>query len=258
MDKLWLNIQKNLTNKNNPNAQSLLQSQQLSQEKINEMLEQSSQAIMCGPECQKAKVSEDLKQKYLDAETNMQTAPMQLDQSKKNYYVYTEGRAYYDNMQEQELIKKADTIAEVIKENFNKEVANANVMNDYLNTALINSKNTTDLLNDFIRKNQSMKSKLRQKRGDILTNDRKTYYETEAIDRLGLWYSFYWYIYYIMMVVLLLAFMFSPSGLSIIPKLVIFAILLFYPYYVDYINRWIYGQLVWAHNSIPKNVYNNL
>jgi hypothetical protein len=81
-------IQKNLTNKNNPNAQSLLQSQQLSQEKINELLEQSSQAIMCGPECQKAKVSEDLKQKYLDAETNMQTAPMQLDQSKKNYYVY--------------------------------------------------------------------------------------------------------------------------------------------------------------------------
>jgi hypothetical protein len=258
MDKLWLNIQKNLTNNTNPNAQSLLQSQQLSQDNINALLEQSSQAIMCGPDCQKLKVSEDLKQKYLDAETNMQTAPIKLDQSKQNYYVYTEGRPYYDNMQEQELIKKAEVIAGVIQDNFNKEVSNANIMNNYLNTALINSKNTMDLLDVFIRKNQSMKSKLRNQRGDILTNDRKTYYETEAIDRLGLWYSFYWYIYYIMIIILIFGFMFSPSGLSIIPKLVIFTLLLFYPYYIDYINKWIYGEIVWVHNGIPKNVYNNL
>ena len=52
------------------------------------MIEKSSEAIICGPDCQKIKVSEELKQKYLDAETNLQTAPIKLDESKKNYYVY--------------------------------------------------------------------------------------------------------------------------------------------------------------------------
>jgi hypothetical protein len=256
MDKLLLNIQQQFNK--SPQTQSLLQSQQINQDKINKLLEQSSEAIMCGPDCQKIKVSEELKQKYLDAETNLQTAPIKLDESKKNYYVYTEGRPYYDNMKEQELIKKANSIAKVLEDNFNNEVANASTMNNYLNTAIINSKNTTDLLKDYLNKNQSLKVKLRERRGDILTNDRKTYYETEAIDRLALWYRFYWYIYYILSVMLILAFIFSPSGLSLIAKIGVTILIIFYPYYVDYINKWVYGEYTWVQNNIPKNVYNNL
>ena len=54
---------------------------------------------------------QQLKQKYLDAETNMQTAPIKLEQSKKNYYIYTEGRPYYDSIKEEDLNKKANTIS---------------------------------------------------------------------------------------------------------------------------------------------------
>jgi len=123
MDKLFSNIQQSLNNMTqNDKKQTLLQSQQLSQDKINELLEQSSEAIMCGPTCQKIKVTEDLKQKYLDAETNVQTAPIKLEQSKKNYYIFTEGRPYYDNMREEELKKKAEKISEIIEENFNNEI----------------------------------------------------------------------------------------------------------------------------------------
>ena len=89
MDKLFSNIQQNINKmKQNGNKETLLQRQQISQDKINELLEKSSEAIMCGPSCQKLKVSEELKQKYLDAETNMQTAPIKLEQSKKNYYIW--------------------------------------------------------------------------------------------------------------------------------------------------------------------------
>ena len=115
MDNLFSNIQQSLNQMNqNDTKQSLLQSQQANQDKINELLEKSSEAIMCGPTCQKMKVTEELKQKYLDAETNMQTAPIKLEQSKKNYYIYTEGRPYYDNMKEEELTKKAETISQMV------------------------------------------------------------------------------------------------------------------------------------------------
>lgn len=259
MDKLFSNIQQNFNKiSKDDNKKTLLQSQQISQDKINELLEKSSQAMLCGPTCQKLKVTEELKQKYLDAETNIQTAPIKLEQTKKNYYIYTEGRPYYDNMKEEELNKKASTISELLKENFNSELSSANTMNTYLNTALINSENTKELLKEYVDKNQLLKLKLRERHGDILTNDRKTYYETEAYERLVLWYRFFWWIYYIVVLMLILALIFSRSGLSLIVKVVLSIVFIFYPYYIDYIVKWIYGKIMWLQSKIPKNVYNSL
>lgn len=262
MDELFKSIQSNLntisTNNTNTEQKTLLQQQQISQQKINELLEKSAQAIVCGPTCQKLKISEELKQKYLDAETNMQTAPINLEQTKKHYYVYTQGRTFYDNMLEEELQSKATKIAELITENFNNEVADANTMNSYLNTALINSENTKDLLDVYLEKNRILKLKLRDSHGDILTNDRKTYYETEAITRLNLWYKLFWYIYYLLVLILVIAFFVSPIHLTIIWKIIIATVFIFFPYYIGYIVAFI----TWVWNSfisrLPKNVYNNL
>ena len=61
---------------------TLLQ-QQNTTNQINKMLEQASEALLCGPTCQKIKLTDELKQKYLDAQTNLETAPIQVEQSKK-------------------------------------------------------------------------------------------------------------------------------------------------------------------------------
>ena len=259
MDKLFSNIQQSFNQINqNGDTKNLLQRQQISQQKINELLEQSSQAIMCGPTCQKLKVSEELKQKYLDAQTGIQTAPIKLEQSKKNFYIYTEGRPFYDNMKEEELKQKANKISDLLKENFNTEVSSANTMNTYLNTALINSENTQELLQEYLAKNKLLKLKLRESHGDILTNDRKTYYETDALNTLQLWYKLFWYIYYVIVVILLFALMLSPSELTLIKKIVITVLFIFYPYYIDYIVKWLYSLWGSFVSVLPKNVYNNL
>lgn len=259
MDKLFSNIQQSLDEMNkNSDKKTLLENQQISQDKINELLEKSSEAIICGPDCQKIKVSEELKQKYLDAETNIQTAPIKLEQSIKNYYVYTEGRPYYDNMKEEELKQKANTISQMIEENFNNEVSSANTMNIYLNTALKNSKNTEELLEEYMEKNQILKLKLRDRHGDILTNDRKTYYETEALERLQSWYSFFWWIYYLLVIVFLFALILSQSDLSIIKKIVLAIIVMFFPYIFHFTNQLLYNMYKWFLSKIPKNVYNSL
>jgi hypothetical protein len=251
MEQLLTNIQQSFNQTNTTtNKETLLQKQQISQEKINELLEQSSQAIMCGPDCQKKKVSEELRQKYLDAETNIQTAPIKLEQSKKNYYIYTEGDSYYSNMKEEELKKKADVISKLLTENFNNQVSNTNTMNTYLNTALINSTNTEELLEDYLEKNKILKIKLREGNGDILTNDRKTYYENEALNRLILWNYILWYIYVFLFIILSIFLLFSP--IIYLPLMVVFAC---YPYIINDIIKWFYRKYIWITSKIVKNVY---
>jgi hypothetical protein len=259
MDKLFTSIQNNFLKTNtNSEQKSLLQQQQISQQKINDLLEKSAEAISCGPTCQKQKISAELKQKYLDAETNMQTAPINLEQSKKNYYVYTEGTPFYDNMKEEELQLEAQKIGDLLAENFNNEVSSALTMNTYLNTALTNSQYTEDLLNVYLEKNQELKLNLRNSHGDILTNDRKTYYETEALNTLNLWYRLFWYIYYLLVLMLIIAFVLSPSELTTIKKVIIGILFIFYPYYIDYIIKFIVGLWNSIVSRFPKNVYNNL
>ena len=238
--------------------QELLKRQLNAQDKINSLLETSSQSLMCGPDCQKFKSSDELKQKYQEAQTNKLTAPIKLEESRKNYYVFTEGENYYNNMLEDELKKKAENLTISISENFNEEVSSAKTMNDLYNTSIINSNYTQELLNQYQEKNAEFKLKLRDNHGDILTNDRKTYYESEALDRLKLWYTFWWYIYYIFVIIFLLAIFLTPSKFSIFIKLFVLILLVFYPYYVDYIYTSLTNLFKNIYNSLPKSVYNNL
>lgn len=240
------------------NQENLLKRQKISQEKINQLLDFSSENLICGPDCQKNKTSSELKQKYLDAQTNLQIAPINLENTKKNYYVYSEGLPFYNNMLEDELQQKADTISTLVSENFNSEVSDANIMNVYLNTALINSKYTKELLANYLEKNKQLELELKESYGDILTNDRKTYYETDALNSLTLWYRLFWYMYYVLVIMIVLAFIFSPIKLLKIQKLIISVLVIFYPYYIDYIVRWVYGLWKLLISRLPKNVYNNL
>jgi hypothetical protein len=175
-------------------TEDLLSTQRDAQEQISSLLESSAEALLCGPECQKKKVSDELYERYLNAQTNLETAPINLETTKRNYYVYTEGESAYNNMHETELKQTAETIAKLLSDSFNDELTSAVTMNQYYNTALINSNYTKDLLNEYDEKNNELKLQLRDRRGDILTNDRKTYYENDALDRLKLWYRFWWFI----------------------------------------------------------------
>lgn len=238
--------------------QELLQRQMTAQNKISALLEKSAEALVCGPDCQRQKMIGELNQKYLDAQTNLQTAPINLENSRKNYYVYKEGQPFYDNLLEEELKQKAEVIAKLLTESFNVEVTSANTMNQYYNTDIINSRYTKELLETMRKKNKLLKLELRKKQTDILTNDRKTYYENTASDTLTLWYKFWWYFYYIMVAVYVIAIFVSPSQTSWIKKLVLLVLLVFYPYYIDPLIRWVYNLGANIHNSLPKSVYNNL
>jgi hypothetical protein len=243
---------------NAKNHSALLQQQKATQEQINKLLETSANALMCGPECQKQKKTDKLRQQYLDAQTNIKMAPSKLEETKKNYYVYSQGETYYDNMQETELTKKAEELGNLLSISFNSELNDAKTMNSYLNTAQINSSHTLELLTYYKSNNKEIERQLKESSGDILTNDRKTYYETDAITRLKQWHSFFWYIYYLLVLVLNIAIFISPSELSTSKKFALLTLFTVYPYYISTLTNWVYDNVVNIQKNMPKNVYNNL
>jgi hypothetical protein len=269
MDKLFTDLQNTATNITNmaetketsdttKDSEKLLKKQQNSTEKLSALLEQSLNVINCGPDCQKEKITKELKKRYQDAETNLQTAPVQLETSKKQYYVFTEGRPFYNEMLEKELKIKAELMGKMIADNFRDEIINAKTMNSYYNTELINSDYTKELYAVYLEKNKVIQDAIKTNHSDILTNDRKTYYETEALEDLKNWYTFFWYFYYLVVMSIFAFAMFFKTSLHFIVRLIILFIVYLFPYYIDFIVRFIYGFFHSAWKQLPKNVYNDL
>jgi hypothetical protein len=273
MDKLFSDFQNNVTNITNTDettessdttkdSEKLLQKQQQSTQKLASLLEQSLNVLNCGPDCQKEKITKELKKKYEDAETNLQTAPVQLETSKKHYYVFSQGRSFYNEMLEKELKIKAELMGKMITDNFRDEIINAKMMNSYYNTELINSDYTKELYAVYLEKNKVIQDGIKNHHADVLTNDRKTYYETEALEDLKSWYTFFWYFYYFFVMPIFTFVLLSKSSGGLFVKIIIniitWLIALAYPYFIDFIARSIYGVFHSAWKQLPKNVYNDL
>lgn len=237
------------------NAQ-ILQKQQETTNQLNALIEQSAEAISCGPDCQKLKSDQDLEQKYLDAQTNMQTAPIQLQEARKNFYVFTEGEGAYNSLMESELKLKATKISELIKAKFLEEITSATTLNFYYNTDIINSKNSIELYNTYFNKNKETEVNIRNSNGDALTNDRKSFYEIQEMDNLDKWYSIFIWIYYLLLLGLFLGSIFIKNQLTIIKKVGLMVVLLFYPVYIERIVAFFVSILQKINLYLfPKNVY---
>ena len=72
---------------------------------------------------------------------------------------------------------------------FNEETNNAYTMNAYYNTDTINSQNTIELYEEYLKKNSKLENEIKNSHGDIVTNDRKTYYEYDAVDSAKQWHK---------------------------------------------------------------------
>jgi hypothetical protein len=239
------------------NATNLLSKQMSANNKFNDFLSNASKMVSCGPgsECQKQEVSSALEQKYLDAQLNVDVGPLKLQTAKKNYYIYKDGRHSYNTMIEKELTQKANTITNVITEKFNEEIENANIMNSYYNTIQKNSENTIELYDEYLKKNKELNALIKASHGDVLTNDRKTYYETEANERLDMWHNLFLTVYYILVAAFCFAMFFSPNNFSLPKKIIMIVLLIIYPFVIHKIVVPIYNYF---NTTILKNTETNV
>ena len=228
-------------------------------DKFNSMIDEASDAITCDSNCQKQRTIDDLKQKYLNAQTNLATAPNQLTTAKKNYVIYSQGQTSYDDQVYKQLTKKAKELASFYAENFNKETQDALTDIQTYSGLLANLRNVFDLYIKYKKENVELQKTIKEESNDILTNERKTYYQDEGIENLKFVYYYFLLSIYVICLILFAVFNFVyPSQFSWKIRIIMFIVLLLLPF----VSSWILGKLVMIiyniYDTLPKNVHKTL
>jgi hypothetical protein len=224
---------------------------------LNSFLEKATKAISCDPECQKKRKAELLEQRFNDAKTNLHNAPSKLHTAAKKYYTFTQGEDGYKEYIETELKKKVDEIASKKQEEFDANVATAIEETSIYEGLMLNYQNVVDLYTKYKDENDKMTRDIKTTRADILTNDRKTFYEDQGISNLTFYYSIIQGVYILCIIIFAALTLLAPSQFSIKIKLAVLVLFIIYPFIstkllVFFIG--IYSQIV---NILPKNVNRN-
>ena len=224
--------------------------------KLNSFIESANNVISCNSECQKNKTIQELKNKLSTAESNLTLAVPQFEIAKRNYYTYISGQNGYNEILEKELKEKADVFVKLFKDSYETEISKIKTQLDTYNGLLINFRNIVDLYKQYKRENKDLFKELKEETNDILTNDRKTYYENQQIDSLNsIYYYVLWLIYSLIVVCFFVFSLIYPSLYNWKVRLIILIILFFLPFIsIILLGRFI--QLIhWLFGFLPKNVY---
>jgi len=225
-------------------------------DKFNALVSQASDKLMCDSECQQKRQATKLKQDYEDSQANLASAANQEEVAQKNYVIFTQGQTAYDNLINNQLQSKAGDLSNQFTQTFNNEVIQTRSQIDSYSGILINFRNIVDLYIQYKEENKELFKELKYKTNDVLTNERKTYYEDQNINNLKLVYFYILLVIYIICAACFMIFYFIyPSNVSwkIILSLVIGFILL------PFISSWILSGIIYllykVYGILPKNVY---
>jgi hypothetical protein len=209
----------------------------------------------CDEACQAAK----LKQIYVDAQYNLLTAPQQEQTAYKNYVVFTQGETGYTEEETQMFTEEADVIADEIMLNFEKTAIKIGLEIESYSALLINYKNVLELYKKYLNENKYLIKKIKTDYSDVVTNDRKTYYEDQGVDSLNFYYYYILLIIYIIVFICFGVFAFGyPSPMGIPAKIFILVILFILPFVATLILSFIIETLHKIYDILPKNSYKTL
>lgn len=225
-------------------------------DQFNSFLDKALNSIACDAECQRNKTKQDLRNKFLAAQTNLNLAEPSYKIAKQNYYTYVSGESAYEQMIEAELNKQIDDNIKKFREELNIEITKMRSQLKNYEGLLVNIKNVKHLNKSYSSENTNLIKETKNKENDILTNDRKTYYEDQQNDKLNHYYYYILWTIYIACIICYLVYSFTtPSIVSFRTRIIFFVIFLVLPF----ISTWVLGKIIFlAHllySVIPKNVY---
>lgn len=224
---------------------------------FNSWIEKATEAISCDAECQKEKTAKELEQKYLDARLRVANASNNIETAQKNYMVFVHGEDKYNEFKRKQLTLQGKKIATFITNKFNEELQFTKENLDSYDSLSTNFRHMIDLYLKYKKENIELEKELKDKTSDIITNDRKTYYEDQGTNTLHFFYLIFMIIYYIGVVVYLISLFIYPSQRSIGVNIVIIFAMAVYPFLSLYIFKKLYMLYNWIVYILPKNVYKN-
>jgi hypothetical protein len=216
---------------------------------LNAFIANYKDSVLCGPDCQKEKTIQELQQKYLDAEKNLQTAPEQLSEAAKNYYTFSGGNASYNSYVEKTYQKDADKITEKLKKQFLEKMEEVKNAHSSLDGNIINTKNSIELYVTLKKENKKLEHTLKKNGDTIVTNDRKTYYEEQSIENIQFQNRIFFWMYILFFISL--AGIVVTSSLSLFYKCFIIASFVLYPFIFPYLFAFVFGLLKKIYEYLP-------
>lgn len=239
------------------NAQLEKLQQQIT-DQLSQTLGTSITALTCGPTCQRENKINELRQKYLDAQTNKLTAPQQVVNAEKDYYTFAEGTAAYDTIRTKELQDQANKLGGLMQENFIDEIYNIEMLIKMYNIMLIDADNTLELYNDYEESIIELNDEITGTKTTVVTNDRKTYYESQEIINVKFWQRIMLFIYYLLVIVFFLGIFLANSSYGFFKKFGIFLLLALYPFYAGIISKGVMRVITLIVDLLPKNIYKTI
>jgi hypothetical protein len=115
-----------------------------------------------------------------------------------------------------------------------------------------------ELKEKYIKDNLLLTAKIGDIFTDIVTNDRKTFYQSQNMTTSINWYYLYTVIYVLLMLVFLALIMVANSNYSWKIKGVIFILFIAYPFFAYGIVLRIIGFGQHVSSLLPKNIYKDL
>lgn len=235
----------------------------LPQNKLNNIIELTRDTLMCDSNCQRDRKAQELRKKFFDAEQNLCSAPEEVIDAEKNFYIYTKGERGYENM----LLKRYGDEACAIKEkairNHKKLMKLLELLSNDYKTDKINLNRMNELLGIRLNENKKLKKTIYDSNGIANTNDRKVVYETREMDWLKTVRKILTYLLIILVILYLFFGNFFKRELYKNLKIwLIILCIIVYIFSVDLLSRitfWVFDKMNYLYNNkAPRNVYINL
>ncbi len=222
---------------------------------INDLLNKANDMLSCDATCQREKTLADLKQKYLNAQTNVESAPTQFSQAKKNYYQVLYGNDY-SLVMEKELTSQANSIADVLQQAFEVQTNNLLTFINVYKSQLTSYNYVDDLYMKYMTYNSKYDKKIKDTANSIQVNNQKTFYEQQSYDKLRWWFYLYAGIYTTLLLYFLALMILFPSiHLTRLKTSIIFVAFIIYPFIINGLVRRITTMFNSIENVAPKDVY---
>lgn len=222
---------------------------------FNALLDQANERNACDPQCQYLKKSAELKEKYMQSNQNKKISSQQIEQAIQECIVYAKGRPVYDDGLNDEFSKKAHEIGKRIETTFGEETKKIITDIHSYNALLLNYKNLIDLYKKYKVENHLLKKKIKEEGNDILTNERKTFYEDQGQETLKTVFYVLTVLYIVCLVAFLIFVFAFPSELKLTSKIGIFAGLIVFYFLSPYALSLIISTAYFIYKVLPKNVH---
>jgi hypothetical protein len=232
------------------NAQ-LLQSIQT----INDMVASANNS--CGHDCQMAKQKSELKQRYLDAERNYQTAPEKLSQAEHDYLLNRDGikkyteflRSRYANNAEQEIINLKNDHKTIMNE-IHLGIMKIESQNDELY-------NSTNYKNMLTATRTRIEDETQDKARAANLSNRKIFYMEKQIQSFSWWFYFFRNLYWICaMVWIAIGVIYYRQFTT--RSLATFVFIVAYPFFMVWLFVAAYSLVKYVASLFPRDVYLNI